>query len=742
MNRSCLVLLLVPGMFAGCAVATGGACQTDAECLDGAKCAEGVCTGGEKPTAAFVAPASAAIEATVTLDGSGSTTAGGSADGLLFKWSVVEPTGIELTNPTSAKASFVAKTAHATYKVQLVVTDRGTPSAAVTHDVKVDNSKPAAKLVADAAQFPRNATVTLDASGSTDADADPLAYTWTVVKDPPDAPGTLTPGAGGKASLTTGAVAASYSVTVVVTDGSLSDTASLTGSIANQPPTIAAGDPQTVDHQCGPDGNSRACTASGSLSGAVTDGDGTVAAGSIAWKLKSAPPASHATATFTPSGDDGAKSAFRLVTATTDPIAGEYEFELSAKDNDGALGTGIVKITVGNHAPAIALTGASPRVVEHTYVATAGEFLVSVPVAPTVTDADGDDVTVDFQPLAVTLAGARSEVAAHGDGTATYTLHVSKDHPASLLSRTTVLYSVTAVASEVNGGSATATQPLVVNNHAPEFPAVRMLLLLPMHTYGWLPGVAGGPFYFRTLSFEFDPSDADGDPLTATWAVDGQQALVGGTLNAPEITPYATTPAIVTTALTARGTVSDPFVEGGTGTVGLFLGNRAPTITTATAGPAIVYSGGAAIASCAACGMRGCVVPATSTQFAGGGGAYLPKLDATPSDPDGDPVSVSWSLAAGAHNLFLRKFTAAVPSADCSSDVACPSLTSFGLGAQLIGATECGIKPLLQNASFVETDKLIATPTDAVGLAGTPTTAMSVQIAAGVCPTCPPGTIP
>jgi len=115
---------------------------------------------------------------TVTLDGTGSTDADGNT--LTYQWTV--PTGITLSSTTVSKPGFTAPEVmqDTQYKLTLKVNDGSVDSPAdeVVVTIKQVNKAPLAN--AGAAQTAKEgATVTLDASASTDADEDKLTYKWT-----------------------------------------------------------------------------------------------------------------------------------------------------------------------------------------------------------------------------------------------------------------------------------------------------------------------------------------------------------------------------------------------------------------------------------------------------------------------------------------------------------------------------------------------------------------------------------
>jgi len=183
---------------------------------------------------------------TVTLDGSGSTDVDG--DPLTYKWS------FSSVPPSSAAALDVTDPVHptfvvdlpGTYVVQLVVNDGLVDSAPSTVDNTTGNSAPVADagpaqtmLVGD--------TVTLDGSGSTDVDGDPLTYKWSFSSVPPSSAAALDVTDPVHPTFVVD-LPGTYVVQLVVNDG-LVDSAPSTvdNTTGNSAPVADAGDDQTVE---------------------------------------------------------------------------------------------------------------------------------------------------------------------------------------------------------------------------------------------------------------------------------------------------------------------------------------------------------------------------------------------------------------------------------------------------------------------------------------------------------------
>ena len=136
-----------------------------------------ISTVNSPPVANAGSDQSVAVGATVTLDGSDSKDVDG--DPLTYLWSLdTVPTGSKATlaNPTTRTPSFTVDKA-GTYIIALVVNDGAVDSAPDYVVVTTLNSKPVADAGADQTAKV-GGTVTLNGSGSTDADGDPLTYHW------------------------------------------------------------------------------------------------------------------------------------------------------------------------------------------------------------------------------------------------------------------------------------------------------------------------------------------------------------------------------------------------------------------------------------------------------------------------------------------------------------------------------------------------------------------------------------
>ncbi|MFT3838765.1 MAG: myxosortase-dependent M36 family metallopeptidase [Myxococcaceae bacterium] len=203
------------------------------------------------PVAVAVAPPTANEHTTVTLDGAGSSDPDG--DTLTYAWAVTGtgPTGSQLNNATQAAATFDTGDVSADTPVTLTLTvSDGTLSSTATVVVNVldKNNAPVAVATGPASANSRS-VVTLDGSGSTDADGNPLTYLWSQVAGP----GVQLSDASAIApTFTAPQVTTDTTVGFVLTvsDGSLSNTSAPVSIVIhkdNRKPVANAGEALTVD---------------------------------------------------------------------------------------------------------------------------------------------------------------------------------------------------------------------------------------------------------------------------------------------------------------------------------------------------------------------------------------------------------------------------------------------------------------------------------------------------------------
>ncbi len=189
----------------------------------------------------------------VTLNGSGSSDADG--DPLTYNWSFTSiPTGSNaaLSDATAVKPTFTADMP-GDYVLELIVNDGTADSTAdsVTITAGPGNTVPVADAGLDQSVI-QGDTVTLDGSGSSDANGDPLTYTWSFTSLPAGSSAALSDLTAVMPTFTTD-VAGTYELELVVNDGtadSTPDSATITANAmtpVNTAPHAEAGMDQSVN---------------------------------------------------------------------------------------------------------------------------------------------------------------------------------------------------------------------------------------------------------------------------------------------------------------------------------------------------------------------------------------------------------------------------------------------------------------------------------------------------------------
>ena len=141
-----------------------------------------ISTDNTPPVANAGGDRSITIGQEITLDGSGSSDTDG--DNLTYAWSITSaPNGstAAITDPSAVMPKFTADLP-GSYVVQLIVND-GTQDNADTATLTTSNVAPVADAGPDRTT-PVGQTLTLDGSGSSDADGDNLTYAWSLVSAP------------------------------------------------------------------------------------------------------------------------------------------------------------------------------------------------------------------------------------------------------------------------------------------------------------------------------------------------------------------------------------------------------------------------------------------------------------------------------------------------------------------------------------------------------------------------------
>ena len=186
------------------------------------------------------------VDATVSLNGSGSSDLSGNP--ITFAWSFVSrPTGSTavLSNPTAFNPTFVADRV-GEYNVQLIVSDGILSSTPSTVQITTNDIAPVASAGPNQTVF-IDAAVTLNGSGSTSSSGNPLTYSWSLTVKPTGSKATLSNATTVSPSVTID-VDGTYVAQLIVNDGILSSApATVTISTQFSTPTANAGANQTVE---------------------------------------------------------------------------------------------------------------------------------------------------------------------------------------------------------------------------------------------------------------------------------------------------------------------------------------------------------------------------------------------------------------------------------------------------------------------------------------------------------------
>ena len=201
------------------------------------------------PVANAGADQTAFIGNTVTLNGSASTDLDG--DPLTYRWTLVSvPAGslASLVDPTSVMPSFVADLA-GQYRARLIVNDGrvdSTPDEVLVTIVPA-NTRPVANAGPDQPAV-TGQLVTLNGSGSSDIDGDPLQFAWVFTTVPAGSTAVLNNSQSVQPSFTPD-IAGLYRVTLTVNDGrggTATDSVDINTALANRAPTANAGADQAT----------------------------------------------------------------------------------------------------------------------------------------------------------------------------------------------------------------------------------------------------------------------------------------------------------------------------------------------------------------------------------------------------------------------------------------------------------------------------------------------------------------
>ena len=204
-----------------------------------------ISTSNTAPVAHAGQNQSAPVGAAITLDGSASSDTDG--DALNFFWTLpLSPGGsfAVLDDPARVNPQFTLDVA-GDYQAQLIVNDGTTESTPDIVDISTENSAPLADAGPDQAILVGE-TVTLDGSGSSDVDGDPLYFEWSLIGAPRGSRATVSDAMAVRPRITAD-LPGVYVVQLIVDDDDLpSAPATVVLSTQNRPPVADAGPDQLV----------------------------------------------------------------------------------------------------------------------------------------------------------------------------------------------------------------------------------------------------------------------------------------------------------------------------------------------------------------------------------------------------------------------------------------------------------------------------------------------------------------
>ncbi len=631
--------------------------------------------------------------ATVTLDGSASSDPDNET--LTYAWTQTAGTNVTLSSATAASTTFTAPSnlsADATLTFKLVVTDSGgNASAPDTVTVTVQtNTAPTADAGADQL-VAEGATVTLDGSGSSDAESRTLTYAWAQTGGSPSVvlggAATASPRFTAPTGLTQDAALV---FTLTVTDGrGLTDTDTVTVTVTaasnNQAPTANAGADQTISE-------SLTVTLDGSAS---SDREGEAL--TYAWTQTGTPAVTLSSAT-------AVKPTFTAPAVAADTT---LTFSLTVTAGDKTSTADTVQVTVKDNAAPVANAGPDQTVVEDQTVALDGSGS---------SDPDGQTLTYAWtQPGGppVTLSGTAvakptfTAPAVNANTALTFSLTVTD--PGGLTSTDTVTVTVGNNAAPTANAGADQTvaedQTVTLDASASTDPESQTL------TYAWTQtagatvtlssATAVRPTFTApknlsndaTLTFSLTVTDPGG--LT-----DADTVTAAANNTAPTANAGADQTVVGGTRVTLDGSASsDPqnhaltyawAQTGGSPTVAFDAGSSTPTFvapvvaadTTLTFSLTVTDSGGLASAP----DTVTVTVTANTAPTANAGadrraaeGATV-TLDGSASyDPENQTLTYAWSQTGGTPDVNLTAANTAKPTFTAPSSLASDATLTFTL---------------------------------------------------------------
>ena len=397
----------------------------------------------------------------VTLNGSASTDPDGNL--LTYSWTLLTtPAGSTavLSSTTSVTTTFVVDRG-GSYTAQLIVNDGTVNSAPDSVIITSNNVAPLANAGPDQGNVAPNALVTLNGSGSGDANGDPLTYSWALISKPAGSAAILA-NAGSVTPTFTVDRDGNYIAQLIVNDGTVNstpDTVMITSN--NVAPTANAG----------PDKAAAAGTLVTLNGSGSSDANGDPI--TYSWAFNSTPSTSTAVLV----------NANSVSPSFTTDRAGDYVVQLIVNDGTVNSAADTVLITTGNVGP-VANAGLDQGSKAPGSLITLNGSLSS--------DANSDPLTYSWT-LTSKPAGSAAVLANPTNVSPTFTVDRAGDYTAQLI---------------VNDGTVNSAPDSVIittNNVAPVANAGADQLNIAPTTLITLNG---------NLS-----SDANGDPLTYSWSL-------------------------------------------------------------------------------------------------------------------------------------------------------------------------------------------------------------------------------
>jgi hypothetical protein len=558
--------------------------------------------------------------------------------------------------------------------------DADCPADAFCHQGTCRADSPPVARIAAPASLTTNLKLVFDGSGSDDADpGDGVAsWAWSVAPvgegcDP--VPATST----GPTFETRFTCPGQYQVELVVTDGhgmaGQPATLSVTVDQMPDPPTVTAGPPLALGHQCS--GNPLLCTtvdAGGQRPFRLVATAASPAPGALTHRWTYAAPSGadpKARVTFEPGPDD--PSPWVLVETDGTAMAGTWTFAVEVVDSRGAVAGATVDVTVDNRPPVIVPDG-GPLPVPHAFDPGGPRFVAqgATPVAA-ISDPDGDPIVGRGFTSTSAGDGGNAFVVQPFPDHATFDIAVAYAKPAdaAFLIGDGVTRSIQFTASDVNGGVASATWDVVVTNRPP-----RILTAVPARSVPhWFDPTSSAYLATAWLSRFVDD---DGDPLTPDASTGSalcraEESMWIGTVGVDCAVPWVsgapTLPALaITHELTA--TVRDPWSDASAAT-SLTVTNRPPRFT----GGPIQITTVCITGTCCDGAPPACYV---WSQGAASGTSAI----ATPVvDDDGDPISIGYGSVGSCAQV------------SSSASYTCPSASCPPVEVSLCGVTPACVRP-------------------------------------------------